>query len=243
MFETAAPIEPGQRAPDFELPSVEHPGKTVSLAEYRGKSAVLIAFERGLWCSFCRRHIAQLSVTRQKLQPLGIEALAIVATNPERARLYCRYRPTSVPLAADPDYETHRAYGLRKRPQTPELQQSLDSMRFGLHEVARNPTDLSELTGAIQSVKNDQTIQPQDPQQLWDVVDALRRLYPIEMTQDDQRDKDDAITMSIGQFLVDPDGIVRWAKIEGVDDPPAGLGNFPNDEKLLAIARTFRAEP
>jgi hypothetical protein len=38
----------------------------------------------------CRRHIAHLGTTRQRFEPLGVETLAIVATEPERARLYVR---------------------------------------------------------------------------------------------------------------------------------------------------------
>jgi peroxiredoxin len=51
-----SPLQPGQVAPDFTLAAVEREG-TVSLANYRGRSAVLLTINRGLWCSFCRRHI------------------------------------------------------------------------------------------------------------------------------------------------------------------------------------------
>ena len=94
---------------------------TVSLADYRGKTPVLLAMMRGLYCAFCRRHIAQLGTTRQKLRALGVEALAIVAMQPERVRLYYRYRPVSVPVAADPELVTHRAYGVPQPALTPEI--------------------------------------------------------------------------------------------------------------------------
>jgi hypothetical protein len=56
--------------------------------------------------------MAQLHVTGDRLRALGVETLGIVATTPENARLYFRYRPSRLALAADPDLLTHRAYGL-----------------------------------------------------------------------------------------------------------------------------------
>src|SRR5687767_2637581 len=97
--ETRFEVRPGDPAPDFTLPTIHQAG-VVSLADYRGKSPVLIAMFRGLWCSFCRRHIALLAGVRPKLLAEGVETLAIVATNAERARLYYRFRPVNVPLAA-----------------------------------------------------------------------------------------------------------------------------------------------
>ena len=55
-------------------------GGVVSLAAYRGKAAVLLALFRGLYCPFCRRQMAQLSPTAQRLQMLGIETVGVVAT-------------------------------------------------------------------------------------------------------------------------------------------------------------------
>jgi hypothetical protein len=52
------------------LPAVNHDGN-VALTDCRGKSPVLLAMMRGLYCAFCRRHIAQLGTTRRKLQALG----------------------------------------------------------------------------------------------------------------------------------------------------------------------------
>src|SRR5712691_2185524 len=111
-------LQTGDPAPDFTLPAVDSEG-TVSLAAFRDQSPVLLAFERGFWCAFCRRHIARLSAIRTQLQVLGVETLAIMATEPESARLYLQYHPIRLPLAADPSLESHRAYGLHSMPMTP----------------------------------------------------------------------------------------------------------------------------
>ena len=66
-IEARLSVQPGERAPDFTLPRVPEEG-FVSLADYRGKSPVLLAMFRGIYCPFCRRNMAQLAlVTRPKL--------------------------------------------------------------------------------------------------------------------------------------------------------------------------------
>ncbi|MBI4574335.1 MAG: redoxin domain-containing protein [candidate division NC10 bacterium] len=207
-------VQPGEPAPDFTLPAVDREG-TVSLADYRGRSPLLLAMFRGLWCPFCRRAIAQMGVTRQKLQVLDVETLGVVATTPENARLYFKYRPTRVPLAADPELITHRSFGLPKPAVTPELMQALQSVRG-------NPT--GELP---------------EPLPLAEVSKALDRLHGFEPTETDRQDADRQFPQLKGQVLVDRDGIVRWVNIECAKEGLAGLGKFPSDEDLVAAARAL----
>jgi len=42
------PVQPGEPAPDFTVPAANRKG-SVSLAEYRGKSPLLLALYRGLY--------------------------------------------------------------------------------------------------------------------------------------------------------------------------------------------------
>src|SRR5215467_12902264 len=105
------PLQPGDQAPAFAVPAVNRDGM-IGLDDYRGKAAVLIGLFRGLHCPFCRRQVTQLGITREKLQREGVETLAIVNTPADRARQYFQYRPTRVLLAADPQVQTHRAFGL-----------------------------------------------------------------------------------------------------------------------------------
>src|SRR5688572_32987475 len=111
--ESRPPVAPGEPAPDFTLPAVDRE-EMVSLADYRGRSPVFLALFVGLWCPFCRRTIAKLAETEKALKSSGIDTLGIVATPPENARLYFKFRPTRVRLAADPELVTHRAFGVPK---------------------------------------------------------------------------------------------------------------------------------
>src|SRR2546423_1952427 len=128
MVETRPPVAPGEPAPPFTLPAVDRP-ETISLAGYKGRPLFLALFI-GLWCPFCRRAIAQMGATEDKLKAIGVESLGIVATTPENARLYFKFRPTKLRLAADPGLTTHRAYGLPKPAPTPEIMNAMATVRI-----------------------------------------------------------------------------------------------------------------
>jgi peroxiredoxin len=209
------PIGPNDPAPAFALPAIGRAG-TVSLDDYRGRSPVLLALFRGLWCPFCRRAIAQLGVTTEKLKEFGVETLAVVATSPENASLYFRFRPTRAPLAADPDMTTFRAFRLPKPPVTEELMK-------GMQTVIVNPT--GELPA---------------PMPLAAVGPELDRIHGFTPNDTDRKDFERQFPQLKGQFLIDRDGIVRWANVEGSSDGLAGIGKFPTDDELLAAARALR---
>jgi peroxiredoxin len=46
--ERRPPVQPGEPAPDFTLPAANREG-SVSLADYRGRSPLLLALYRGLY--------------------------------------------------------------------------------------------------------------------------------------------------------------------------------------------------
>ncbi len=198
---------PGEPAPGFTLPAVDREG-TVSLADYRGRSALFLAFFRGMYCPFCRRQIAKLGLSRDKLRAAGVETLAVVASNLDRTRLYFQYRPTRVPLAVDPELIAHRAFGISKFPMTPMLQEALGSVRTDAMGELPQPLDVSAAAHAL----NDKD--------------------RFEYTESDKVEAEQQFPMDVGQFLLDRHGIVRWAHLEGL-----AIGQFPSEEELLTVAR------
>ena len=141
-------LQPGQPAPDFTLPAIHQDG-SVSLADYRGRTPLLLALFRGLYCPFCRRSIAQLGMTREKLRGLGVETLAVVATEAERARLYFRYRPTRLPLAADPKLSLLRAFRVPKPEVTPELMAGMRTVKTDVKGELSAPMPLMDALNAL----------------------------------------------------------------------------------------------
>ena len=207
------PVQPGERAPDFVLPAINRDG-TVSLADYRGKSPLFLAVFRGLWCPFCRRAITELGSTSEKLRAIGVETLAVVASNVENSRLYFKLRPSRIALAADPECSTHRAYGIPKLAMTPETEAALSATRI-------NPT--GELT---------------TPLPVLEAAAALDKVQNFQPSAADQREHEKQAGQLKGQFLLDRDGIVRWTNVEGATEGPAGIGKFPSADVLLAAARS-----
>lgn len=207
------PVSPGELAPDFILPAVDGTG-TVSLADYRSKASVFLALFIGLWCPFCRRAIAQMAATERELKALGVETLGVVATSPDNARLYFKFRPSRLRMAADPELATHRAYGLPKPVPTPELMEAIASVRV-------NPT--GELP---------------EPLPIPAAAAALTQLDGYVENPTDHADMERQWPQLKGQFLIDRDGVVRWANIECGADGLVGLGKFPAADEILTAART-----
>jgi peroxiredoxin len=213
--EMPQPVSPGQPAPHFTLPAVDG-NSPISLSDYCGRSPLFLALLIGLWCPFCRRQIAQIGAIEGKLKAEGIQALGIVATLPENARLYFKFRPTRLRLAADPELTTHQAYGLPKPTPTPEFMQAIETTRI-------NPFgDLPQ------------------PLPVMQVVEAVAKADGYTENDIDRADMQRQWPQLKGQFLIDRDGIVRWTYIECATEGPAGFGKFPSVDEIIAAARLLQ---
>ena len=215
-------LHPGDPAPDFSLPAVNREGQ-ISLDDYRGRSPVLVALFRGLHCPFCRRQLVQLGTTQDKLKAVGVETMAVVNTPLERARLYFKYRPARVLLAADPDAATHRAF------------------RVPAGSVIENESEASWVQGKVTMgqmlrARINPTGELPEPQNPFAAMETLNKQDGFEVTE---VDKQIAATHGMqlgGHFLIDRDGVVRWGQIEGLERIE-DLSKFPSDEEILAAAR------
>jgi peroxiredoxin len=209
---TEMAIQPGEPAPDFVVPAVQEE-RMIALADYRGSTPLLLGLFPGLYCPFCRRALAQMAATSEKLKPLGVESLAVVGTELENARLYFTFRPTRLALGVDPHLMTHRSYGVPRPEPTPELLQMVEGTRI-------NPT--GELP---------------EPMPMPAAADLLNRRDGFEPTPTDLREAQSTFTQMKGQFLIDREGLVRWVNLECGKEGLSGLGKFPTHDELLAAAR------
>ena len=199
-------LRPGDRAPDVNLPAADREG-VVSLMDYHGRTPVLLALFRGLYCPFCRRQLSQLALSAEKLLSLGVATLAVVATAPERTRLYYRYLPPRFPVAADPDLRTHRAYGLPHLPKTPAVMEIVEAAATEMARDLGIPTTPGHAS------------------------DAIRHFDGFEPVESDQQDAERDQALLIGQFLIDRQGIVRWVHIERTP------GERLNEEELASAIK------
>jgi peroxiredoxin len=207
-----SPLAPGEPAPHFALPAVAD-AATVSLDDYRGRSPLFLALMVGLWCPFCRRQLVQLGALEGRLKALGVETLAVVATDPEHARLYFKFRPTRLRLASDPALTTHRAFGVPKPEPTPEMLQALEQVRVNPFGEFPEPLPLGE------------------------AAKVLTERDGYVCTAADQGDIERQWPQLKALFMIDRDGIVRWADIECQADGLAGIGKVPSDATILEAAR------
>jgi peroxiredoxin len=212
------PLQPGDKAPAFVLSAVDREG-AVRLTDYSGRGGVLVALFNGLYCPFCRRGIAQFGATREKLLVAGVESLAVVATELDNARLYFKYRPSRVPIVVDPEFATHRAFGLPLPPMDEAAMQAVYATKVNPFGDLPEPAPISAASAAL------------------DKIDGFER------TAADQRDIQRQYTgigqLRKGQFLVDSTGTIRWANIECSREGLAGVGKFPSDNELLDAARAL----
>ena len=117
--------------------------------------------------------------------------------------------------AADPDLLTHRAFGIPNAPMTPEIWEVVEGKANDLASELRVPVQSGQAYAAI------------------------NRLDGFEKVETDDADMQRHQAQLTGQFLLDRDGIVRWASIECARDGLAGLDRFPTDEELMAAARAL----
>ena len=150
------PIQPGEPAPDFSVPAV-HEDRTISLSDYRGRAPLLLGLFRGLYCPFCRRALAQMAATSDHLKSLGVDSLAIVATEVDNARLYFKFRPTRMAIGADPHLTTHRSYGVPRPEPTPELMQVMANIHINPTGELPAPLPLPAAGAALAALDGYQT--------------------------------------------------------------------------------------
>jgi peroxiredoxin len=220
-------VRSGEPAPDFTLAAVQRDG-TVSLADYRGRSPLLLAFFRGIWCPFCRWQIAKLGLAQDKLRAAGVETLAVVTSPLERTRAYFRYRPTRVPLAVDPDLVSYRAFGIPQYPVTPEVLDSLQTVTIDVMGELPRPLPVSQAATAL-------------GQKDHSGLTAADRREAEELTAADDREWERPFELDTGQFLIDRAGIVRWVNLELAREGVAAMGKFPTDEELLTVVQAHGA--
>lgn len=103
----------GQKAPAFRLPSAQ--GPDVAVADYLGRTNVIVWFTKGMACMFCRQHMTQLARLYPEIAKRETEVLQITPTTVDRARAYASKYRLPFPYLCDPDDAVRRAWQLDVR--------------------------------------------------------------------------------------------------------------------------------
>jgi hypothetical protein len=161
-----------------------------------------------------------MGLERAKLLASGVETLGIIASNLEHARLYFRYRPTRLPLAADPAMTTLRDFRVPKPQVTPQLLQGYQSVRVDPYNELSEPVPITKLATTLNRLDG-------------------YAYNETDMAEIQQQWGFDAATQLMGRFLIDREGIVRWVDIECAKDGLAGFGKLSSEDELLAAVRAL----
>jgi peroxiredoxin len=219
------PLRAGDPAPDIVLPAVNREGE-VALRAFRGKRTVLIGLFRGLHCPFCRRQVAQLGAAQADFEAAGVETIAVLNTPVERARIYYRDRPLPLVLLGDPEARSHRAFGVPAIGFAQPGDTTLEwPTRVSPEQFQAARIDLpGEFDEPVHPVRANEVLNAREGFKLTAADEAIFAVHGMQLT---------------GHFLVDRQGIVRWAQTEGADGP-SGVTRMPSVAEMLAAARTVQ---
>jgi hypothetical protein len=102
-----------------------------------------------------------------------------------------------------------------------------------------HPPVTPELMNAVATVRINPTGELAEPIPIAAALSELDKLQGYTPTDTDRQDSERQFPQLKGQSLIDRDGIVRWANVEGASEGVAGVGKFPTDEQLIAAARAL----
>jgi peroxiredoxin len=214
-------VEIGDKAAAFRVSAVNREGEA-ALEDYLGRTALLLGLFRGLHCPFCRRQVVQMNGYRERLRALGVEPLAVVNTEPARGRLYYGRLGLEMTVAADADWVTHRAYGLRRPQVTEGPTQWPDKLNVEEFLAVRvNPDGL--LPEAASPLEGN---------------DILNRKDGFELTDVDKCIQGDHGLTGAGYALIDRDGVLRWRWLQG-DAGLDELVKFPTERTIFEQAEAL----
>ena len=107
---SSSPEMLANQAPDFGLQTAD--GRTVSLADYRGKKNVLLFFSEGYGCDPCWQQTAALQKDQQILADMNVEAFGVMVDPPALIKKEMpRWGLTTLPILVDQSTSVSKSYG------------------------------------------------------------------------------------------------------------------------------------
>ena len=110
-------IDPGQTAPDFELPDQD--GNPVRLSRRLADGPVVLFFYPGAMTSGCTREACHFRDLASEFAAAGAQRLGISADPVAKQKRFSEENGFDYPLLSDEDGEVATAYGVRRRYLTP----------------------------------------------------------------------------------------------------------------------------
>lgn len=108
----------GQRLPDFALPDAA--GRWTRLAELLASGPLILSFQRGGWCPFCRTEMSAWGDAQPTLEAAGIRLAVVTPETGGRAAALAEQVGPRATLLCDVDHGVAMALGLTV-PLSPEV--------------------------------------------------------------------------------------------------------------------------
>ena len=108
--DSAADLKVGDKAPEFTLPGTD--GKTYSLADFRGKKAVVLAWFPKAFTGGCTKECKSLRANSASLKKLNIAYFTASVDEPDYNKKFAESLDLDYPILSDPGKKVAEAYGV-----------------------------------------------------------------------------------------------------------------------------------
>jgi peroxiredoxin Q/BCP len=103
-------LKVGDKAPDFSLPGSD--GKTYTLADFKGKQAVVLAWFPKAFTGGCTKECKSIHENSTKLKPLGVAYFTASVDTAEQNEKFAKSLELDYPILSDPEKKVAEAYGV-----------------------------------------------------------------------------------------------------------------------------------
>ena len=106
----AAELKVGDKAPDFSLQGSD--GKTYTLEQFKGKSAVVVAWFPKAFTGGCTKECKSLRANSKALKDLNVAYFTASVDTAEENKRFAESLGLDYPILSDPDRSVAKAYGV-----------------------------------------------------------------------------------------------------------------------------------
>ena len=109
-----AELKVGDKAPDFKLQGSD--GKTYALEQFKGKSAVVVAWFPKAFTGGCTKECKSLRANSKAMKELDVAYFTASVDTPELNKKFAESLDLDYPILSDPDKSVAKAYGVLMPP-------------------------------------------------------------------------------------------------------------------------------
>ena len=106
----AAPLGPGNEAPDFEMKGSD--GKTYKLSDFKGKKAVVIAWYPKAFTQGCTKECKAMAEQGDEIRKYDVAYFTASVDDAEQNKKFAESLELDYPILSDPTKENAKAFGV-----------------------------------------------------------------------------------------------------------------------------------